>query len=47
MEFSKKLGEKRPQLWELWKKTMKKNTKPMGVLEKTRTKIRRSNPCFF
>jgi hypothetical protein len=33
MEFSKKLGKRRSQLWELWKKTMKKNTKPMVVLE--------------
>jgi hypothetical protein len=46
MGFSKKLGRKKPQLWELWK-TMKKKTKPMGVLEKTRIVIRRSNPCFL
>jgi hypothetical protein len=46
MEFSKKLGKRRPQLWELWKKTMKKNTKPMEVLEKTSIVRRRSNPCF-
>jgi hypothetical protein len=46
MEFLKKLRRRRPQLWELWKKTMKTKAKPMGVLEKTRT-IRRLNPCFL
>jgi hypothetical protein len=46
MEFSRKLGRKRPQLWEL-EKTMKKKTKPMGVLEKTRIVRRRLNPCFL
>jgi hypothetical protein len=46
MEYSKKLGKRRPQLWELWKKTMKKSIKPMGILEKTRIR-RRSNPCFL
>jgi hypothetical protein len=28
-------------------KTMKKETEPMGVLEKTRTIRRKPNPCFL
>jgi len=38
---------KRPRLWKLWKKTMKKKTKPVGVLEKNYDCKKKTKPMFF